>query len=424
MVSISTLFIAKPVVRTALMISAFMVVDCSAEDWPQFLGPDRNGMSAETGLISSWPEAGLKPAWRAPLGEGMSGIAVSGQRLFTMYQDDTNQYVVCCNVENGKTLWETAIAPRYQNSMGHGPRATPTIIDGQVIVFSGEGVLASLKSLDGKINWKVNTIIRTQAKPAEYGMSGSPLVVGDQVIVQTNSGAQGFTVGSYSLTSGKLNWGANNQPAGYSSPALLKCGTAKYITVFCGKSLFGVDPSSGKIAWKYPFATEYNCNTASPINIGGRVFISSGENHGSALLEFSKVANQELQVKESWTSLGRESVLRSEWQTPVQHGGYLYGFDNVGSASAITHLTCVGQETGKVVWRKTRFGKGNLIFADGMLIVSTMKGELVLVKAISDHFELIGRQKLLGQTRQAPALSNGRVYLRDNSELVCVDLRR
>ena len=107
--------------------------------------------------------------------------------------------------------------------------------------------MASLKSLDGKINWKVNTIIRTQAKPAEYGMSGSPLVVGDQVIVQTNSGAQGFTVGSYSLTSGKLNWGANNQPAGYSSPALLKCGTAKYITVFLRqvvvwcRSFFGKD---------------------------------------------------------------------------------------------------------------------------------------------------------------------------------------
>lgn len=386
-----------------------------ADDWPQFLGKLRNGKSSETGLVDRLPKSGVKINWRKSLGEGMSGISIVDANVYTMYQDDSKQYVVCLDAETGATRWTTPVAPRYQNSMGHGPRATPTVTDKGVFVFTGEGILAAL-DLKGKLMWKVDTA--KAGKPAEYGMASSPLLVDDTVIVGTQPGR--FTVSGYAVKDGEFLWGTNNQNSGYSSPAFLTLGEKKYITMFCGESLFGVEPVSGRMIWQYDFPTEYNCNTANPINIGNRILISSGENHGSVLLEAGKPGKP----KAVWSSLGRTSVLRSEWQTPILHDEYLYGFDNVGSASPVTHLNCVNAKTGELVWQKKRFGKGNLIFADGKLIISTMKGELVLVNATPKGFEELGREKIIGQTRQAWSLSNGNAYLRDNSEIVSIDLKQ
>jgi len=132
-----------------------------------------------------------------------------------------------------------------------------------------------------------------------------------------------------------------------------------------------------------------------------------------------------LDPSEVWSSTGVKSVLRSEWQTPILLDGYLYGMDNVGSAGPVTHLTCIEAATGKRAWQQARFGKGNFIAADGKLWITTIKGELVVVKATSKAYEELGRQRLVGFTRQAPALAGGRLYLRDDAgEVVCLDVRR
>ena len=136
-----------------------------------------------------------------------------------------------------------------------------------------------------------------------------------------------------------------------------------------------------------------------------------------------KASGNKFAVEEAWSSQGSQSVLRNEWQTSILHDGHLYGVDNVGAAGPVTHLTCVNAETGKRVWQKLRFGKGNLIAADGKLFISTMDGDLVAVRITPKGFEEIGRTQLIGSTRQAPALSNGLLYLRDNEEIVCVDVR-
>ncbi|MCA9155360.1 MAG: PQQ-binding-like beta-propeller repeat protein, partial [Planctomycetales bacterium] len=180
---------------------------------------------------------------------------------------------------------------------------------------------------------------------------------------------------------------------------------------------------AGKLLWRYPFETDYECNTATPIAAAGGVLISSGENHGSALLSVTP-AGGAFEVGEQWTSFGAKSTLRSEWQTPILLDGYLYGFDNVGSAGPVTHLTCVDAKTGERVWQKTRFGKGNLIAADGKLFISTMNGELVVARATPEGYQELGRQELLDSTRQAPSLANGFLYLRDNREIVCVKAAR
>lgn len=351
----------------------------------------------------------------------MSGIAIVNQHVVTMYQDDQHQYVICLSKSNGKEVWKTAVAPTYQNSMGHGPRATPTISNGKVFAYTGEGILVSLDLKSGKENWKVDLRKVNGGKPAEYGTSGSPIVVGDEVIIPANPGK--FSTCSFATADGKLMWGTNNEVSGYASPMLLDSNAGKSIATFSGKSLYGVEPITGRMTWQYDFPTEYNCNTASPVSIGKNIFISSGENHGCALLSIEKKSGT-YKVSEVWKSLGRESVLRSEWQTPIFHKGFIYGFDNVGSAGPATHLTCIEAKTGKRMWQKIRFGKGNMILADEKLLISTMKGELVIVKADSTKFEELGRQKIIGQTRQAPALSDGRVYLRDQYEIVCIDLSK
>ncbi len=154
-----------------------------------------------------------------------------------------------------------------------------------------------------------------------------------------------------------------------------------------------------------------------------QVFISSGENHGSVLLALSP-KDGKFDVREVWSSQGTKSVLRSEWQTSILLDGHLYGMDNVGSAGPVTHLTCIKADTGERAWQQLRFGKGNFIAADGKLFISTIKGELVVARATPKGYEEIGRKEVLGFTRQAPALAGGLLYLRDDAEIVCLDVRK
>ena len=406
----------------AAMAHAAAPIGLSEEstDWPQFLGPRRNGISAETGLLDEWPKDGPKELWRVPGGVGMSGLAIRGGRLVTLVQRDGKQWLVAHDARTGNPLWQAALAPEYQNPMGNGPRGTPAIAGDRVFAFTGEGILACVSFDDGKVLWSRDVVTELGAEPAGYGMACSPLVVGNSVIVTV--GAPEATVAAFDLRSGKLAWKVGDDPTGYSSPTILKVGGREQIVAATGASILGLAPKTGAVLWRYPFETNFNCNIASPIAIEEHVFISSGENHGSVLLDL-KSAGDRFEVDEVWSSLGPKSVLRSEWQTSLLLDGYLYGMDNVGGAGPITHLTCVKAATGERAWQKSRFGKGNLIAADGKLFISTMAGEVVVLRATPEKFDEIGRAVVIGSTRQAPALVDGLIYLRDDAEIVCLDVR-
>ncbi|GAB4153151.1 MAG: PQQ-like beta-propeller repeat protein [Planctomycetaceae bacterium] len=399
------------------------LADGKQSGWPQFLGPHRNGVSSETGLIDSFPESGPKLLWRVPGGVGMSGVAISDEKIVTLVQNAGKQWAIALNAANGKTLWKTAIAPAYRNSMGDGPRATPCIDGASVYVFTGEGILAALNLKNGTIIWSHNPLKELGGSIADYGMACSPMVVGNLVIV--TPGARQAAIVAYDKSTGKLAWKSGTDTAGYSSPALLKVGGKQQIVAFTGKAVAGLAPKTGKLLWRFPYITDYDCNIATPIAVNGNVFISSGENHGSALLALTPSGNG-FDVKTIWTSNGGGSVMRNEWQTSILKGDYLYGMDNVGGAGPVTNLNCVEAKTGKKIWSKRRFGKGNLIAADGKLFIVTMKGELVLVRMTPKGFEEISRsrQNLFGPTRQAPALLNGRLYVRDGKEILCFDVKR
>jgi outer membrane protein assembly factor BamB len=407
----------------AVVLISLHVGLASAEtgEWPQFLGPDRNGISTERNLLESWPAGGPKQVWRVKGGVGMSGLAIGRGRLLTLVQTEGQQRLVALDAQTGQPIWQTPIAPAYSNPMGDGPRATPTISGERVFTFSGQGVLACVSFGDGRVLWSHNLLEERDGKLADYGMACSPLVVDEHVIVTL--GVPNASVMALDAATGKVAWSAGSDPAGYSSPAVLNVGGNRQIVAFTGNSLLGLAPSSGAVLWRYPYVTDFNCNIATPLAIDGKVFISSGENHGSVLLALKSTGNR-YDVSEVWASQGAKSVLRNEWQTSILLDGHLYGFDNVGGAGPVSHLTCVRAADGQRVWQQLRFGKGNLIAADGKLFISTINGELVIVRATPKGYDELGRATILGATRQTPALAGGLLYLRDNEEIVCLDVRK
>lgn len=389
----------------------------AAEDWPQFLGPSRNGVSSETGLPESLTET--KVAWRVPGGVGMSGVSITAGKAITMWNEDDAQVLVALDAQTGAEIWKTEVSSNYQNGQGDGPRSTPTINNGVVYALTGDGYLCATSLDSGKLLWKTDAIGDAGAV-SEYGMSSSPLVTNGQVIVHANTGKG--TVLSLDAQTGKKRWAASAGPAGYASPMLLTVDGKPQVVALTGELVCGIDPKMGDVLWNYPFKTAYECNTASPISVEGGIFISAGENHGCVLLDVAASGNT-FNVTERWSSIENKSVMRNEWQTSVLSDGYLYGFDNVGSAGPTTHLSCIKAATGESVWRKTRFGKGNLILADEKLWIITMRGELVLVKASPKSFQELGRKPLLAKTRQSLSIANGRGYIRDDREVVCVEFR-
>jgi outer membrane protein assembly factor BamB len=400
--------------------SRLLAAEPPPQGWPQFLGPDRNGISSETSLIDTFGTQGPKVAWRVRGGIGMSGIALDGKHAVTMLERDGKQSVVAFMLTDGSELWSQSVAHGFRNSMGAGPRATPSIVGGVIFVYTGEGILVALDQNSGKLLWQHNVVADFGGEPADYGMACSPLVVDGLAIVSV--GVKGATVVAYHTNTGRLAWKSGNDTAGYSSPALLTVGGRRQIVAFTGQSAIGLEPKTGAQLWRYEFTTNYDCNIATPLAVGDDVFISSGENHGCALLAL-KPQGDVFQVTEVWKSFGPVSVMRNEWQTSILLNGFLYGMDNAGGAGPITHLNCVNAKTGARVWQKPRFGKGNMIAADGKLYIATVDGALVIVRANPERFQELSRAKLFEGTRQAPALLDGRLYLRDSNEIVCVDIR-
>ncbi len=385
-------------------------------DWPQFLGPTRDGIVPET-RIAKWPGEGPEVVWRAEAGVGMSGVAVAGKVAVTMWNSADGQVAVALDSDSGKQIWSTPLSAVYENAMGDGPRATPTIAAGRVYAYTGDGVLGCLQLADGKVVWTKNVVRDVGTKAAEYGMACSPLIVGDLVVV--TAGGDGTAVVALDASTGDVRWTSVDGTPGYSSPALLQLAGENQIVAFTGRGVSGIRPDDGNVLWEYPFKTPYDCNTATPIEVDGKVFISAGENHGCVMLDVTKSGDQ-YAVTESWASVDVKSVMRNEWQTSAQIDGYLYGFDNVGSAGPVTHLTCVDAKTGQSVWRENRFGKGNLVASGHTLVMTNMNGEIVLGKVSPSGYVELGRKKLFGKTRQAPSLAGGKVFVRDDTEVVCL----
>lgn len=383
-----------------------------SDDWPQWRGPRRDGVSQETGLLTTWPRQGPKELWRAPAGDGYSALAVAGGRAYTILQDGNDEAVVCWNADTGKELWRFRYPCKYVNDFGSGPRSTPTVEGEFVYTVGATGIFHCLKTASGEKVWRHDLLDEFKAINLDWGVSFSPLVEGD--LIYTNPGGQnGASIAAFDKRSGKFAWKALDDPAGYSSPVAVTAASVRQVLFFTGAGLVSVNPRDGTVYWKFGWLTDYGCNVATPIVIGDHVFISSGYGRGCALLKVV-AEGKGLRVEKVYENTN----MCNHFGSCVYLKDHLYGF-NEGT------LTCLEFLTGKTVWKESGFKKGALTLADGHLIILGENGKLALAEATPQGY----REKAIfpfsrNKCWTMPVLANGKLYIRDEEKIVCLDVKK
>jgi outer membrane protein assembly factor BamB len=406
--------------RVRAIVAVWLVLAAAAwtpaVDWPQWMGPFRNGTSPESGLLTKWPADGPKVLWKVEGGDGYSSVAVGGDRAYTLVQRNDKEIVLCLDTANGKEVWNTPIGPGFRNDYGNGPRSTPSLDSNRVYVQSVNGPLVCLDSGSGKVVWQHDLLAEFKGKNITWGLSASPLVEGDLVYVIP--GAKGAGVAAFHKTSGQLAWRTGDDKAAYASPVSLTAGGKKIILFFTAAGVLAVEPTTGKELWRIPWKTAYDCNICTPLVIGDQFFVSSGEQVGGTLFKVGDPARPPTVV---WESKGPRSIMKNYWATAVAHDGYLYGLS--GEFESVINLNCVDLKSGKLIWSKERFGKGSITLADGHLFITTKPGDLVLIPATPKEPPESARIKgFLGDNRTVPTIAGKRMYLRDLKHIWCLDL--
>jgi outer membrane protein assembly factor BamB len=388
-----------------------------AADWPQFLGPTRNGISEETNLNFAWPREGPRILWKTKVGEGWSGPVRDSNRVVIFHRIGDNEVIDCLDATNGTTLWRAEYPSTYRDDFGFesGPRATPAIDGHRVFTFGANGILNAWNLTNGANLWRIDTRKQFSSEKGFFGVACSPLVEGDAVIL--NIGGAGAGVVAFDKATGKVFWKATSEEASYSSPSAATIGGQRRVFVFARKSLLSLAPIDGRLHWEFPWAPRIDASVsaATPLVIGDQVFISASYGAGAALL---RVAGPKPEVV--WSG---DDILSSHYSPVVQHRGFLYGFD--GRQEQRCRLRCVELQTGKVRWSEERFGAGSLLVIGDKLLILTERGELLVAPASPDKFTPSARAQILGtDIRAHPALAHGLFFARDKSTLVCIDLRR
>ena len=381
-------------------------------DWPQWRGPNQDGISHETSLAQTWPEEGPKVLWRLPLSGGFSSVAVASGAAYTMTGTEEGEFVVAVDPQQGSVLWKTRVGDLFvDEEYGSGPRATPTIADGRLYALGGTGALVCLDAKTGRQHWGFNVVEKFGTENAEFGASASPVVVGNKLILVAGK-SQGKSLVCLDKHSGETIWTALDDKAGYATPALCDVAGVPVLVVFTAKALVVVSLDDGRELWRHPWETTMDQNVATPVCHDGKVFISSRNTTGSILFQFSFDGGS-LKAEPVWESRDMKNYL----STCVLVGGYLYGFN-------ATRLTCIDFNSGEAAWRESGFNKGSLIAVDKRLIILGERGELALAEAAPDKYREISKFQLFDTlTWIVPALADGRLYVRNDKELVCLDLR-
>jgi len=382
----------------------------TGDGWPQFRGPQRDGTSAETGLAKSWPEGGPPVVWKRSIGDGFSEVVVAGGRVFVMLADAESELAAALDAASGEEQWRTVIGPRFKEQFGDGPRATPVWNDGVLYALASEGRLHALRGSDGRKIWSVDLVEAYGSSVPRRGFAGSPLVDGDLVIVEAG-GEGGKAIVAFDRKTGKERWAAGEGKAGYSSGLEVDIDGVRQI-VFARTAtpeIISLLPS-GKVHWRYEWKSGL---IAMPILVPpDGLFVSSGQDIGSSLLKI-ETRDGVPTVSEAWSSRS----MKNHFGSSVLVGDSIYGFDNAT-------LRCISASSGEPKWAQRGFGKGTLVTADGLLYVLSDGGLLVLVEATPEEYRERARfQVMTGKAWTAPALAGGRLYVRDQDELSCLDVR-
>ena len=384
--------------------------DNSTAEWAQWRGPNRDGISPETGFLKNWPKEGPKVLWHIPFGDGYSGISIAQGKVYTMFAEGDDEFVVCLDASNGEEVWRFRSGAKFTEQRGDGPRSMPTVHGDSVFALGAEGKLYALDARDGTKLWTHNFVEEFDSKIPTWGFSSSPLIEGNLVLVEAG-GRDGKSIVAFDKKSGDVVWTTHTDAVGYSSPIAIDFGGTRQIIFLTSKTLLSLAPENGHIYWKYPWPE--GINIATPIFIpDDKIFISASYDKGVVLLKM--IADEDrIEIEEAWKS----RVMKNHFNSSVLQGDYLYGFDN-----AI--LTCIEIDTGEEQWRQRGFGKGSLLLADGHLIILGEGGKLALVEVSPNEYKEKARFQLFDdKCWTVPTLAGGKLYLRNQKDLVCLDLR-
>ncbi len=376
-------------------------------EWPQFRGPNRDGVSSQKGLLESWPKKGPQELWRVDVGSGFSGISVSGGRAFTMFNRDGGEWLVAFDAASGKELWQLRTDSAFTNSFGDGPRSTPTVDGSTVFAFGANAKLFAADVATGEVRWQRDLVKDFGARIPTWGVATAPLVEGDLLLLDVG-GRAGASLLAFNKGSGEEVWSVGDDLAGYSAPIAFTVGETRQVVFFTGRNVTAISPADGRVLWSEAWKTDYDINAAAPIFIApNRLFISSGYDVGAALFELSSVEGV-WKASEVW----RGRNMKNQFSSSVRVGEVLFGFDD-------STLKAIDLATGKDLWRHRGLGHGSLIYADGSLIVLGDKGDLVLVEASGKAYEEKAAVQIFdGKCWTTPALVDGRLFLRDEKEMI------
>jgi len=403
-----------------------------AGDWPQILGPTRTGIAAaDEQLAAAWPPAGPRAIWSRPVGSGYAGVAVSGDTVVLFHREGAREVVEALDAATGRSRWrdDHPTSFRPQVGGGDGPLCVPVIHDsadgaGQseggriVITFGPQGMLSCHDLATGRRRWSRETHREFGGVEGYFGAGSTPVIVGDRVVVNVGGSRQEAGLVAFALASGATLWKATSEAASYAAPIVVDLDGLPHVLVVTRLSCLLVDPGDGGVRWSFPFGQRGpTVNAATPVMPApDRLLVTASYGVGSVLAAFDTRACRPL-----WQGL---APLASQYCTPVVRGGDIYcidGRDDLPPAD----LVCFEAETGRERWRERGFGYGTLLAADGKLLAVKADGEIVLLAENPARFEPLARARPLpGTLRALPALSGGRLYLRDDTTLVCLELGR
>ena len=377
-------------------------------DWPGFRGPQRDGIVRGVRIKTDWAASPPVELWRRPIGPGWSSFAVQGNFFYTQEQRGEDEVVSCYNVTTGEPVWMHRDAARFwESNGGAGPRGTPTLSNGRVYTLGATGILNALDAEDGSVVWTRNAASDTGAEVPGWGFAGSPLVVGDVVLVATAG-----KLAAYDLATGKPRWFGPDGGDGYSSPHLSTIGGVAQVLLLSGEGATSVAPADGTVLWKHPGSA--GTRIVQPaLTADGDVLIGSNEGIGRVAVARG---TGKWTVEERWTSNG----LKPYFNDFVVHKGHAFGFDG-------SRLACIDLKDGKRKWKDGHYGAGQLVLLpdQDLLLVLSEKGELALAGATPGQFTELARFPAIeGKTWNHPVLAGDVLLVRNSEEMVAFRLSR
>ena len=406
-------------------------------DWYRFLGPDLNGKSTETGILTDWTGGKLPIVWQREVGEGYSMPTVADGRLFIFDRQDDHARLRCFDSGTGKEHWKSQYPTDYQDHYGYsgGPRASAVIDDDRVYTFGVEGRLRAHRITDGELLWEVDTSARFDVVQNFFGVGSTPIIEGDLLIAMVGGSppdppslwsgdleGNGSGIVAFDKMTGEVVYESGDDLASYSSPVISTIDGRRWGFVFSRGGLTGFEPATGRIDFHFPWRSKKieSVNASTPVVVGNRVLITESYGLGSALLEVQPGGYEVIRTDPP----RRGQSMASHWATPIYHEGFIYGCS--GQSSGNADLRCVDFATGEVKWSVDLDSRLSLLFVDGHFVVQDERGGLKLYRADPEKAELVTQASygdILGHpTWGAPVLSHGILYLRGANALLALEL--